>query len=167
MIINNIEEFDQYVNSLFSCKHLSEKEKEKMKEAIDIAMESVPEADKKLEFICECELKYNFCHNVDDEKIIFCLKRLSQEKNKEIILKFIEKNSSIYQDEAQLLIKMLDCLLSEEEKIKVSSKLSCKNLFKMMDYMNWYVKQTKFFQKKYYKNYYNIFREALEGKAQQ
>ena len=165
MIINNIEEFEQYVNSLFSCNHLSEKDKEKMKEAIDLAMESIPEADQKLKFICEYELKCNSSYNVDEEKIIFCLKRLSQEKNKEIILKFIEKNFSIYQDDAQLLIKMLDCLLSEEEKIKVSSKLSCKNLFKMMDYMNWYAKRTKFFQKKYYKNYYNIFNKALEHKS--
>lgn len=164
MIINNIQEFDQYVNSLFSCKHLSEKDKEKMKEAIDIAMESVPEADKKLKFICEYELERNFS-SVDDEKIIFCLKRLSQEKNKEIILKFIEKKSYIGQDAAELLIKMLDCLLAEEEKIKISSKLSCENLFKMMNYMNWFVKRTKFFQKKYYKNYYNIFNKALEYKS--
>ena len=165
MIINNLEEFEQYVNSLFSCNYLSEKDKEKMKEAIDLAMESIPETDKRLKFICEYELERNSSSSVDDEKIIFCLKRLSQEKNKEIILKFIEKNSYIGQDGAKLLIKMLDCLLAEEEKIKISSKLSCKNLFKMMDYMNWFVKQKKFFQKKYYKNYYNIFNKALEYKS--
>ena len=165
MTINNLEEFEQYVNSLFSCNHLSEKDKEKMKDAIDLAMESIPETDKRLKFICEYELERNSSSSVDDEKIVFCLKRLSQEKNKEIILKFIEKNSTIYQDDAQLLIKMLDCLLSEDEKIKVSSKLSCKNLFKMMDYMNWYFKNRKFFQKKYYKNYYNIFNKALEYKS--
>ena len=100
MIINNLEEFDQYVNSLFSCNYLSEKDKEKMKEAIDLAMESIPETDKKLKFICEYELERNSSSSVDDEKIIFCLKRLSQEKNKEIILKLCRIKTKKHTTEA-------------------------------------------------------------------
>ena len=51
-----------------------------------------------MKFICEYELERNSSSSVDDEKIIFCLKRLSQEKNKEIILK-IEKEDEYISNE--------------------------------------------------------------------
>lgn len=165
MIINNIEEFKQYVDSLFSCKHLSEKDKEKMKEAIDLAMKNIPNAHEKMKFICEYEIDRTF--GPEEEKIFFGMNRLTQDENKDIILYFIEKRNYFTLDTTKLLTKMLDFIFEEDEKIKISSKISCENLFELMDNLNWLVKKGKFFRKKYYKNYYNIFREALEGKAQQ
>lgn len=165
MIINNLKEFEQYVNSLFSCKHLSEKDKENMKEAIDLAMKNIPNTHEKMKFICEYEIDRTF--GLEEEKIFFGMNRLTQDENKDIILYFIEKRNYFTLDTTKLLTKMLDFIFEEDEKIKISSKISCENLFELMDNLNWLVKKGKFFRKKYYKNYYNIFREALEGKAQQ
>lgn len=163
MTINNIEEFKQYVDSLFSCKYLSEKDKEKMIAAIDLSMKNIPNAHEKMKFICEYEFDHTF--GLDEEKIFFGMNRLTQDENKDIILYSIEKYNYITLDRTKLLIKMLDFISEEDEKIKISSKISCENLFELMDNLNWLVKKGKFFQKKYYKNYYNIFNKALEYKS--
>ena len=100
---------------------------------------------------------YNICKKV--------LEMSPEEERMQILLKFLNKDKYYIEEYLDVLLTIADSL-SQEQKIRLFSKIDNEKLFEVMAELNIKFNKATFFNKKrkYYKKYYDICKKALEMK---
>lgn len=170
MKISNIDEFSKALNFCFSgdYKMLKETEQNELKEEI---LNSRHRINESVSVMCTSALNEmiyqgGFC-SVYLTKLHFILENISHEDRICVTEKYLkcENDNKTWHLNENILLPVLD-YFDRETKIKLLSKISPTDLLKKMSDLRTHsircMKEFKFKKRKYYEEYYNIFKSALD-----
>ena len=170
MKISNTDEFSKALNFCFSGDYemLKETEQNELKEEILNSRHGINES---VSVMCTAALDVmiyqSSFYTVSLTKLHFILENISHEDRICITEKYLKCENAIktWRLNEKVLLPVLD-YFDREERIKLLSKISPTDLLRKMSDLRTHsircMKEFKFKKRKYYEEYYNIFKSALD-----